>query len=81
MMRMPAEFARHERTVMCWPARHELYGQRLGDAYLAHASVARTISGFEPVTMIANHQDVERDRKSTRLNSSHVSESRMPSSA
>jgi len=60
MMRMPAEFSRHERTVMCWPARHELYGQRLGDAYLAHASVARTISGFEPVTMIANHQDVER---------------------
>jgi len=60
MMRMPAEFSRHERTVMCWPARHELYGQRLGDACLAHASVARTISGFEPVTMIANHQDVER---------------------
>ena len=26
-------------------------------------------------------EDIERDRKSTRLNSSHVSESRMPSSA
>ena len=59
MMRMPAEFARHERTVMCWPAREELYGQRLGEARRAHASVARTISGFEPVTMIANQRDAE----------------------
>jgi len=59
MMRMPAEFAVHERTVMCWPARDELYGRRLGDARRAHAAVARTISGYEPVTMIANDAQVE----------------------
>lgn len=53
-MRMPAEFAPHERTVMCWPTRREIYGSRMGDARRAHATVARTISGFEPVTMIAN---------------------------
>ena len=54
MMRMPAEFARHERTVMCWPSRHELYGARVDEAQRAHAVVAKTISGFEPVTMITN---------------------------
>ena len=59
MMRMPAEFARHERTVMCWPTRRDLYEHRLGDAKRAHATVAKTISGFEPVTMIVNSRDAE----------------------
>jgi len=58
MMRMPAEFAAHERTVMCWPTRAALYEGRFAEAKRAHASVARTISGFEPVTMIANAADV-----------------------
>ena len=57
-MKMPAEFAPHERTVMCWPSRHELYGTHLASAKQAHATVAKTISGFEPVTMIANAKDV-----------------------
>ena len=59
MMRMPAEFAAHECTVMCWPSRRELYGRLLPDARRAHATVARTISGFEPVTMIANSDQVD----------------------
>ena len=58
-MRMPAEFAPHERTVMCWPTRQEMYGARIGEARRAHATVAKTISGFEPVTMIANAADVD----------------------
>lgn len=58
MMQMPAEFAPHERTVMSWPTRREIYGAKLGDAKRAHATVAKTISGFEPVTMIANTTDV-----------------------
>jgi len=58
MMRMPAEFAAHERTVMCWPTRAGVFEDRIADAKRAHASVARTISGFEPVTMIANAADV-----------------------
>lgn len=58
-MRMPAEFAPHERTVMCWPTRQEIYGAHMGEARRAHATVAKTISGFEPVTMIANAADVD----------------------
>jgi agmatine deiminase len=55
MQRMPAEFARHERTVLCWPTRDAIYaGPHMAEACAAHAEVARTIAGFEPVTMIAN---------------------------
>jgi len=54
---MPAEFSRHERTVICWPARSEIYGSRLAEAQTAHAALANTISGYEPVTMIANPGD------------------------
>ena len=53
-LRMPAESAPHERTVMCWPARETLYGELLGAAEDAHALVASTIARFEPVTMIAD---------------------------
>jgi agmatine deiminase len=51
-LRMPAETAPHERTVMCWPARAALYGELMPAAEAAHAEVARTIAAFEPVTMI-----------------------------
>ena len=55
MQRMPAEFARHERTVLCWPTREAIYsGRHMVEACAAHAEVARVIAGFEPVTMIAN---------------------------
>ena len=36
------------------------------------------VHGFDPDEMVA---DINADRKSTRLNSSHANESRMPSSA
>ena len=57
---MPAEFAPHERTVICWPARNDLYGSLMPDAERAHAEVARTIARFEPVTMIAAPGAAER---------------------
>ena len=60
---MPAEFARHQRTVICWPARPEIYGSRLVEAQTAHAALANTISGYEPVTMIANREDLSAARK------------------
>lgn len=44
---------------MCWPTRQEVYGARMGEARRAHATVAKTVSGFEPVTMIANAADVD----------------------
>ncbi len=52
-MRMPGEFARHERTVICWPTRKAIYPDRLLDeARDAHAALARAIVEYEPVTMI-----------------------------
>ncbi len=51
---MPGEFAEHERTVMCWPCREEIYpGRLMAEARAAHAEVARTVARFEPVTIIA----------------------------
>jgi agmatine deiminase len=60
MLRMPGEWAPHERTVMCWPARETLYGDLLPEAEAAHALVATTIARFEPVTMIADVGSGER---------------------
>jgi agmatine deiminase len=53
-MRAPAEWEAHERTLMGWPCRHELWGETLQQARLDYVAVADTIAQFEPVTMIAN---------------------------
>lgn len=60
---MPPEFATHERTLVCWPTRADLYGEHLSEAKRAHAALARTISGYEPVTMIARPRDVDEARE------------------
>lgn len=60
MIRFPAEWEAHEGTAMCWPARADMWGDRLADAEAAHAAVADAIAGFEPVTMIASPRSVER---------------------
>ena len=51
--RMPAEWTPHERTLMAWPTRADLWGDVLAEARREYAAVARTIAGFEPVTMVA----------------------------
>jgi agmatine deiminase len=53
-MRWPAEWEPHERTLMGWPCRLELWGETIGHACEAFATVANAIAEFEPVTMIAN---------------------------
>lgn len=53
-MRMPAERAPHERTLMAWPAREALYGELLGQARADHAEIANAIAAFEPVLMVAH---------------------------
>ena len=53
-MVMPAEWAPHERTLMAWPCRTELWGELLDEARRDHAAVASAIAAFEPVTMVAN---------------------------
>ena len=44
-------------------------------------TLASTIAPVDPAAERAVKQGVEEDRKSTRLNSSHIQKSRMPSSA
>jgi agmatine deiminase len=60
MTRLPAEWEPHEGTVMCWPARADMWGDRLADAEAAHADVADAIAQFEPVTMLAAPRSAER---------------------
>jgi agmatine deiminase len=51
--RMPAEWERHERTLMCWPCREYSWGHTLEQGRREFASVANAIAAFEPVTMVA----------------------------
>ncbi len=64
---MPAEWATHARTWMCWPCRTEAWGgpEGLLRAKQAVARVARAISTFEPVTMAARPQDAPEARLAT----------------
>jgi agmatine deiminase len=55
---MPAEWKPHERCWMAWPCREEIWDGRIEDTRQAYARVARAISEFESVTMIANPADV-----------------------
>ncbi|MBF9071918.1 agmatine deiminase family protein [Streptacidiphilus sp. NEAU-YB345] len=50
---MPAEWAEHERCLMAWPTRLDLWGAVLDDVRREYAAVARAIAEFEPVTMVA----------------------------
>jgi len=49
--RMPAEWAPHERTIVCWPARETMWGERFAAAKEEHAAVVNAIASFEPVTL------------------------------
>ena len=51
-MPMPAEIAPHERTLMAWPCRRELWGDALADARRETAGVANAVAAFEPVLMV-----------------------------
>ena len=53
-MRMPAEWAPHERTLMCWPARAEMWREHFEAAKAEYAAVANAIAAFEPVTLAAD---------------------------
>jgi agmatine deiminase len=53
-MRTPAEWEPHERTLMGWPCRAELWGETMDQARADYAAVANAVAAFEPVTMIAN---------------------------
>ena len=52
-MRLPAEWAPHERTLISWPVRDELWGPLLVDAEIAYREVVLAVAQFEPCTVIA----------------------------
>jgi agmatine deiminase len=60
---MPAEWTEHERTIMCWPARADLWRDLRGAAEASYAEVANAIAAFEPVLMAAHPRDAERARR------------------
>ena len=49
--RMPAEWAPHERTIVCWPARETMWQEHFEAAKAEHAAVVNAIAAFEPVTL------------------------------
>ncbi|HEY2637075.1 MAG TPA: agmatine deiminase family protein [Solirubrobacteraceae bacterium] len=51
-LRMPAEWAEHERTLMAWPCREELWGPEIAHGRLEYAAVANAVAAFEPVSMV-----------------------------
>jgi agmatine deiminase len=58
---MPAEWDEHQRCLMSWPTRVELWDGRLDEAKRDYAAVARAIAAFEPLTMVCppgSEQDV-----------------------
>jgi agmatine deiminase len=59
---MPAETALHERTLMAWPTQTRaaaLWHDVFDEARRVHATVARAIARFEPVTMVAHPDDAD----------------------
>jgi agmatine deiminase len=52
---MPPETDPHERTLISWPCRRELWGNALDDAKQEYAGVANAIAAFEPVTIVASN--------------------------
>jgi agmatine deiminase len=64
-LRMPAEWAPHERTLMAWPARQEAWrGATIEEARDEHAAVVAAVAAFEPVLLVADpaHADDARRR-------------------
>ncbi|QID38384.1 agmatine deiminase family protein [Streptomyces albus] len=62
---MPPEWAPHERTWMAWPGHNPTFdsAETLAEARTAWATVARAARRFEPVTMVANPEDVAEARE------------------
>ena len=60
MMRMPAEWEAHERTLIGFPCRESSWGKTFEQGRDEFATVANSIAAFEPVTVIcATDQDLQ----------------------
>ncbi len=64
-LRMPAEWAPHERTLIAWPAREAAWrGTTIEQARDVHAQVVAAIAAFEPVTLVADPAHADDARRS-----------------
>lgn len=52
--RLPARYGPHQRTLLSWPCREDLFGPLMDAAREEWAEVARGIARFEPVTVIVD---------------------------
>ncbi len=59
---MPAEWEPHSRCWIAWPCFQDLWGEGLSAAQAGYAAVARAISDFEPVGMLAPPEVVDQAR-------------------
>lgn len=61
--RMPAEWARHERTFISWPVQDSMvYPEHYEQVTAGYASIIEAIAEFEPVTVVVNPDDLEQVR-------------------
>lgn len=61
--RMPAEWAPHQGTIMCWPCDEELWVGALSVARADCVRLIKTIAKFEPVHLIVNSEIEEREAR------------------
>jgi agmatine deiminase len=62
--RMPAEWARHERTLIAWPARRDTWRDTsIEAAREVHAQVVAAVAAFEPVLLVADPADADDARR------------------
>ena len=59
---MPPEWAPHRSTLMAWPARYEVWEERLEEVEAAYADVAHAIALFEHVIMVVDPRHEARAR-------------------
>jgi agmatine deiminase len=61
--RLPARFDDHQRTLMSWPCRKDLFGPLMDDAQAEWAEVAREIGQHEPITVVVDPAQEARARE------------------
>ena len=61
--RMPAEWETHERCLMAWPTRADLWDAYFEEAKREFAATANAIVRFEPLTLIVNPGQVDDARR------------------
>jgi len=57
--RVPAEWEPHDGTIVCWPARDELWGSLRDRAVEDHAALVAAVARFEPVIVVADPRQAE----------------------